>query len=377
MMRPHGWTPGLFLFLAAGCAEPSVDTAAEWTLGSRTFEVGGVGAEAGYTLTDLAGVTPLANGHVLVADRQPPFLKVFASDGTFLRSLGTKGSGPGEYEFVYDLDWCEPDGISVRDVGGRVHRYSGSLEFTSTELVRFDALVNGTPYAQDCHPNGLRVVTGWGDLSEQFAEGYYRATAPVLLLEGQEIIHDFGSRLSSERIGTVRSDGSPSGSGPHPLGRATVVALGSDRVYVGNGEAYEIEVYDLTGSPLPHLQWEGPSLAFTDDIIVRYADEVAAEADEGDRARARERAMELPSLGQLPAYDRLLVSDVDELWVRQFVRPGDADEVWIVFDSSGERVGRLRLPRGSTLWSVRDTEVVYSVPDDFDVPMVRIEAVER
>lgn len=349
---------------------------AEWRLADHGFQVGGVEAEAEYTLTSLGGVTILPSGDVLVADRQAPFLKLFDANGTFLRALGAFGGGPGEYEYVYRLDWCGPDELTIQDVNGRVHRYSGSMEHVATQLVSLSALGGGVAYNWDCHPNGLQVVTGWGDHMTQFQPGYFQARADVLLLRGQEVVYHFGERLSSERIGSVGPDGTPTGSGPHPLGRATVVALGDSRVYLGDADTYEIEVYTLSGQRLSPLQWDGADLEYSDGVVRQLADRATSEASERSRPRVRRMYEGLPELEQLPAYDRLLVSESDELWVREFVRPDATEETWVVFDQQGELKGRLALPVGATLWEVRGDRVVYSILDDFDVPVVRISTIE-
>lgn len=348
-----------------------------WRLAQPDFEVGGVAAEGAYALAALGGVTVLENGNVVVGDRVQPFLKVFGSDGVFLRDVGRFGRGPGEYEYVYEMDWCAPGELSVFDVDRRVHRYAEDMEFVSTDIVSLDAIGGGVGYSRDCHPNGLQIVTGWGNRQAQFKQGLFEATAPVFLLRGQAVVRDFGERLSSQRLGTVRPDGSPSGSRPHPFGRATVVALGSAHVYVGAGDTYEIEVYDLAGNPSPAIRWDGPSLEYDEDFVEQLETQAVSAAPERSRPRLRRWYAEMPELDQLPAYDRILVADSDEVWVRQFVRPGSVGEEWVVFGTDQEIVGRLSLPPRSTLWEVRGRRVVYSSLDDFDVPVVRISRIER
>ena len=352
-------------------------TTLEWRLAPPEFEVGGVEADQEYTLSVLGGVTLLPNGNVVVGDRSAPFLKVFGPDGTFLRAVGRYGSGPGEYEHVYDFDWCAAGELTVFDVDRRIHRYEGDLERVSTELVSFEALGGGPAYKHDCHPNGFQIVTGWGDVLSQVTPGLFEATAPVVLLAGQETVRDFGERLSSQRLGTTRADGSPSGSGPHPFGRATVVALGSAYVYVGAADSYEIEVYDLSGAPQPSLRWDGPSLEYDDNLLEALKEAALADAPERSRPRLRRWYASIPELKQIPAYDRILVSDSDEVWVRQFFTPGSDGEEWVVFGRDHALSGRLTLPARSTLWEVRDDRVVYSILDDFDVPIVRISQIER
>lgn len=348
-----------------------------WRLGPPEFEVGGVVADDEYHLAELGGVTLLDNGNVLVGDRVAPFLKLFAPDGSLLRQLGRRGSGPGEYEYVYQFDWCAPGELWVFDVDRRVHRYSGSLDFISTALVSLDHIGGGVGYQRDCHPNGLQIATGWGDVIAQIKAGIYDATGSAALLRGTDLVHHFGERLSSQRLGSVDANGSPTGSAPHPFGRATVVAMGSARAYIGDGASYEIQVYDLEGSPQTPIRWNGPDLAYDDDLLEILERRALAEAPEEARPRLRRWYAEMPELDQVPAYDRILVSDSDEVWVRQFVAPDADGEEWLVFDQAHVAVGRIRLPDRSTLWEVRGNRVLYSVLDEFDVPVVRISRIER
>lgn len=355
--------------LVLPCAAQVTET---WELAEPRFQVGGVEAEDSSYLANLGGVTVLPNGNVVVGDRVEPFIKIFSADGRFLRSIGSFGEGPGEYEYVYEMGWCAPGELHVEDVDRRIHRYRGDMELVSTEILSLDAVGGGTGYQHACHPNGFRVASGWGDTGAQFKEGLFTATAPVALMRGTELVRNFGERLSSERLGSIRADGSPGGSGPHPFGRATVVAVGSDRVFIGDGSDYSIEVYDLEGSPLPELRWEGPSLEYDGALVERLAEAALASADPSSRPSLRRWYADMPRLEQLPAYDRLLVSDDDHLWVRLFVPPGAGGETWVVFNDQPGPVGRLELPPGSRLWEVRGDEVVYSVLDEFDVPVVRI-----
>ncbi len=347
------------------------------TLAPPHLEVGGFGSDTppDEALAELAGVRLLPDGGIVVGDRIALDLKHFGPDGGFVGTIGRPGQGPEEFDYIYEMDWCAPGVLTVRDVA-HVHRYSEALEFLESGTEALDPL-GGSSYQEDCHPNGYFVGSGWGDIRSQMKKGYYRATAPVMLLRDGALVRDFGERLSSERIGTTRPDGSPAGSGPHPFGRSTVVALGPGRVYVGSAEDYEIEVYDLEGAPLPPVRWSGPSLDYDEALLDRLIDIAVANAASSRRPRLRRYYAGLPKLDGVPAYDRMVVSDQGQLWVRQFVRPGAEGERWVVFGPDHAPLGTLVLPLRSTLWEVVDDQVVYSVLDDLDVPIVRVSRLRR
>jgi hypothetical protein len=52
-------------------------------------------------LLDPADLALAEDGSVIVADRKPAAIKVYASDGRFVRAFGTEGSGPGEFRAAY------------------------------------------------------------------------------------------------------------------------------------------------------------------------------------------------------------------------------------------------------------------------------------
>lgn len=373
----RGMSIGLMVGQMALGSPLTAQDSREWTLSEPEFEVGGFTEDLDYALSELGGVVRLEDGRVVIADRGAIALKVFDSSGRFLKDVGREGQGPGEFEYIYRLSWCSPDVLTVHDVGGRVHHFDMDVSFVTSDRLLYAVIGGGTPYRRACNKAGHEVVTGWGDFQAQFREGHYPALAPVVLLRDGETVKHFGERLSSDRVGTVRADGSPGGSGPHPFGRATVVAIGGGRVFVGDGSDYRIEVYDLEGNALPAIEWSGPDLRYTRALVGELEEAALADAREESRPGLRQWFADLPELEQVPAYDQILATETGSVWVRRFVRPGEGGEEWDVFDRSNRLVGRVRLPLRSTLWQVQRDRVVYSLLDEFDVPIVRVSRIQR
>lgn len=343
----------------------------EWRLAAEPeAEFGGFSAVVDESLSELTGVRRLPDGRFVAGDPIAKHLQVFGPTGEWERTIGREGQGPGEYEYVLEMHRCAPGELWVFDASARVHRYSTSLEFLGTERRTYPALGGRTAYEQACRPTGYEVVTGWGDF-EQMKVGYFESRAPVLLLRNGEIVHDFGVWLSSQRIGTATSDGSLGGSGPHPLGRKTSVAIGTRHVYIGDAESAEISVFDLDGNPVGMLAWDGPSQEYSPAIVERFVEMQMANAPEGRRAAWRRFYEDLPELDRLPAYNRILVDSQDRVWVREYSPPGSARARWVIFGEGREPLGSLYMPREARVWDIVDDIVIYSVKDEFDVPVVK------
>ena len=66
------------------------------------------------------GITVDDEGRIYVLDRQANELRIFAPDGTHVRTVGRSGGGPGEFINANGLVWGSPDTLVVVDQrGGR------------------------------------------------------------------------------------------------------------------------------------------------------------------------------------------------------------------------------------------------------------------
>lgn len=351
---------------------PRLATAQEWRIEPDPLvSIGGLTEDPDYTLSRVVGGLRLSDGRIVVADHYVNGLRAYTEDGSFLEAAGREGEGPGEYQYIRGLDRCDGRPIVAFDIHWGMKLYGSDLELLEERPPVLPGL-GGPVYRFDCGPSGHWAAVGWGDARTQFEPGLFVATAPVVLGHGDRLVRDFGERLSSERIGHVREDGNPAGSEPHPFGRETVVAVGPDRLYLGDGVSYRIEVHDLGGEPLPSLEWEGPDLEITSE----HREAFAASQMEGvspEEAPARRRWLrDLPEMKSFPAYDEVRVDRKGNLWVRHFPRPGQVYKRWIVFDPAGRRIGGISLPRQTSLLDMAPDYILAVERDEMDVETVRL-----
>lgn len=168
-----------------------------------------------------------------------------------------------------------------------------------------------TPYQLACDAHGHVLMLGWGrDATEGPTEGFYQAHDNLLVttLDGT-IEADLGRWLASERLGNR------GGSGPHPAGRATVFALHDDRVFVGSGELFEVEIHGLDGSLLGLLRGPQIPLEVTDSVKDHVLQTILEQRPRERHAEIRSDFAEWEWPESFPAFTALRVDSEDVVWL--------------------------------------------------------------
>ncbi|MXX55012.1 MAG: 6-bladed beta-propeller [Gemmatimonadetes bacterium] len=82
---------------------------------------------------DIVGLAVDGSGRTYVADRASQEIRVFDSDGTFLRRFGRTGDGPGEFQALGGVVWHRSGALLAMDVGARrITAFNSSGEVLST-----------------------------------------------------------------------------------------------------------------------------------------------------------------------------------------------------------------------------------------------------
>jgi len=88
----------------------------------QDLAIGAVEGTDAEVFGQIAAIQVDGAGRIYVLDRQANELRIFAPDGSHVRTVGRSGSGPGEYANANGLAWLSPDSLLVVDQRGR--RYS-------------------------------------------------------------------------------------------------------------------------------------------------------------------------------------------------------------------------------------------------------------
>ncbi len=288
----------------------------------------------------VVGLAVDARGHLFVGDAQVQRVRVFSDDGMFLRALGKKGQGPGEFSrvmslyagdslFVYDLDLrrisvfapesFEP-AYSFTVMEGARETPVGLLGATDEGVL----MVYTTPFsAATAEEERFRVVK----LLDR--QGYVRQD-PVLKVPEHEYLVDV---VGSSGISVM----------PLPFGRESILRFGPDnRIYAGWSDAIDVRVHPLDGSaPTAFSHAHEPVPVTGDDVEALLA------AIPSERRRERVRNADLPA--RKPAYETFVVDDRGRFWVKLSAAAGAPTARWLVLQAGGAVVGEAALPAGVRL----------------------------
>ena len=335
-----------------------------------------------YLLAGINAGARLADGSVVVSDRQHFRVQRFSAQGKHLWSRGREGEGPGEFEYVRIAEGCaSEESIVVYDIWStRVYVYDVEGNLVNEYQFRY----NGQPLRDfACAPGGrlgfMGSSVGMGEEGVEPGE-LFRA----LLSLGTSELGNTATTTLRERIpGREQRLLGPGDSMPGSIWAHDVVLAATDQgLWLGTSEDYEVELIGWTGETIRRIRWEGPDLAVTQEDVDRYRgtqEERYRDDDDPDWRARFESFWEWQSEivpEEFPAYHRLLVGDDGVLWVQDYVRPGERSE-WFGFDPEGRWVRTLVLPVRTYLLDVGDDWALVRTLDDLGVQRVEVRGVAQ
>lgn len=344
---------------------PADFSAPTWVLSEvPRLAIGDATGDSTDLLYQVEGAHRLSDGRIVVANRSSHELRYYDNSGSHLYSRGREGGGPGEFQYISWTARCGTDSVYAYDIGNaRLSVFDGDGAFArSTRVV----MPNGnTPYsAGTCASDGTFLFAGWHTPSQ--TEGPSRPPRPLALVDAEgNVVRALGEFPGGERY-RLRSGGMP-----RPLGKELSHAMGEDRFYVGTADSYEIAVYSRLGEPAMIIRQDRGDLTITDAHLDQFISASVSQAPSDDVRRTWERQyrqMEWPAT--FPAYSRLLLDQDRNLWVHDYLRPGDTRSVWCVFGLDGTQIGRVEIPGNLEIFEIGSDYVLAKWRDDFDVERV-------
>ncbi len=365
----------LALFL--GAAQLSGQEVAEWSISDDPeLEIGVVEGPPEYMFSSIRGIRLLSDGRIVVGDRDDATLRIYDESGSYQRTIGRQGEGPGEFLGISGVFVRPPDTIQVWDASlarMTIVRADGSLVGTE----RFDPAQPGGP--------GGGVIDGFagvfrdGDVALSWTIG-----GPG---EAEEVLPDRTAFGRFSREGSLRHL-MGQGEGLHrfrrqpdpfsPFPHAVMVA---DSVYFTNGVDGRIAVLDPDGGGVVRtFEVSAPSVP---------AEEAWSALREVLHEDGRESVLERmppPQLQHTPALAGMVADGADRIWAKVYdptsdsvylgPPPGTGGEWWVL-SPEGRILASVAMPDNVTPVWIEGDHLLAIARGPFDVERVFVHTIAR
>ena len=350
------------------------------------LQVGALDGPAAYQFAGIASVVRLADGSLVVSDRGSGEVRVFDETGSFVKAIGRKGDGPGEFGAAPVLASSE-DGI-LRAWDPRNRRFS-SFRISDEELIEESAIVG--PGEELTRRIGI-TSDGWrhsaaGDLWVVWQEGFDTGSPdnPVtsdvalrvqLAVDGGADAHLVATipwaRIRTQVPATAFDPFAPRGS--------WAGARGSGFTFTNDGESDRVIAYQREGDVVWISELGRPRVPVTGRARDDARDHVIADR----RARGVDPGPTLQLLDDLEPPETvgpfmgLLASD-SEVWVhRRNELRSDEDKRYDVISHAGRWLGSIEVPAvaGRPL-ELEGDHLITVWRDEFDVEYLRVYRIDR
>lgn len=358
----------LLLAFAGGCmprpdGPPTLpDAAARRRTAAEITEIAATGPEA--ELTSVISLDADSRGWMYVANMFQQSVTVFAPDGKELRRIGRRGSGPGEFRAVKDVQVLPGDSLLVYDPQlARVTVFAADSSRPAYVVNLADRLPGMPPFH-------LWRAPATGVYLAQFQAGF--AFGPGNRVEPRR---DSVALLNAD--GSVRTRLASFASAPflvagtsitpHPFGIRMVARLDArGRTLLVRTDSLAVTAYSPGG------EREGAFGYRVDPRPVTREDgqrALEAMGEQGKQMFERVLADSLPP--RWPVVTDVRTDDRGRVWIA-LAGPLNEPVEWAVFSAGGRYLRSVFLPPGSTLHAIRAGRAYTARADSAGVPRVTV-----
>ena len=376
-----GWVPlmtRMVVFLMAvvvgtACSNVEVQEVMrveEWALVDTLFDpIGTVDGPPTHTLYRARDVRHLGSGLLAVANAREE-IRLFRTDGSFVRQFGREGGGPGEFGNLSRL-------FRLRDTS--LLAIDGMRE----RALRFDTLGNLlSEFSLDPeHP--LETASGYAVLGPDrvmvIGHSFFPNIPSVTiqtLIRPEVPLYVFDSAGGVTEVGQVLGRPREVDSGGfrfQPLAPNTIITSWRGGAVLTFGTDATLSFYDSDGKLAQVLHPPRSPVPVTDQTKSDWEEELLE--------ALRARGIPTEGLGYpqgwilrfpatLPVYDGLLSDDLGCVWARRY-RPPKETSVWYdVIDPENRSIATFSLPKTTIITDINDGLVVGIATDELGVQRI-------
>jgi hypothetical protein len=343
---------------------------------ARIVVIGTLDGPAESQLHRVVGARRLSDGRIVIAENGTPSLRVFDDSGAFVRVIGRRGTGPGEYASLNELLRIRGDTLLVHDERNRLHTFTGNGEFVSQRTAsRNEELVLDIAAAYD---DGTLVLPLRGEGYTPRNEDEKARTMYELMRRNGESAGRFGFiRKVRPAIVTAHPQSKNRSYEAVMSGKATYriaemrmhqpnlyVAIGPSGFFHGDSEAFEIHATGPAGDLRRIMRVILPL-----DSIPEHVKQDTVSVVVGTLAIKPDKLIWPPVY---PAFSGLVADREGNLWARRVPRPGQppGHQVYNVFGTNGALLGEVVIPLALSLFEIGSDYILGLKRDEMDVESV-------
>jgi hypothetical protein len=325
-----------------------------------------------YQLYRTTGAARLPDGSIVVANAGTHELRFYDPAGRFVQAVGREGGGPGEFASLSSVWRIAGDSLVTWDWGNsRLTFFDATGRFARTVTL---TLVEGRglPLPVGRLSDGQLLVAAIGFPTPGVTSGVLQDTAALYRCDAQGEPTDSLRQFPYSDLQLFETQHGPSVT-RLPFGRATQVGTAGDGFFLGTADTYEIRFYSGDGTLRRIVRREQQRRPLTDADIRRYKERRLDTASEMEKTRFQleRRLDETEYPATMPAYGNVMVGRDDNLWVADYVSPGESGR-WTAFDQAGRMVAALDTPPGFLVFEFGSDYVLGRSRDELDVERVQL-----
>ena len=307
----------------------------------------------------ISGIQADDDGRIFISDDVEKRINVYTPDGNFIKSLGRKGQGPGEFEYIHNLSVDENFVYAMDFSKNLINAYSlNTLEFSRTIPMAND--IQSNEQLEGYFPSDFMVLAS-GELLVTYIKSVGQRTDEdqnrvdlVFRIDRDGIIQPEPT-LQIETVDplVLRTDNSISVFGAPFLVTASAALTPDQKIVVNKTDRFLFKQYDESGNyERAFYHHYSPKSLTRERALSQY---------DGENYRRAVRNSDLPD--SWPVVEGFLVDDAGRFWVATVIENEDELEWWVL-DSEGELLAREVLPKSQMVELVKNDYLYMREEDD-------------
>lgn len=280
-----------------------------------------------------------------VLDIKGHCVKVFDSSGTYVRTIGSQGQGPGELNMPAGIQITPENELMIEDImNRRLSYFTLTGEFIKTVSVADKTSLINLFLDKEGSAVGRELVLDDGKMFWEIRK-YDRELKPLFTLDKVE----FQNPLQGKKL--------------NPFSFTVVVQYDeAGDIYFGKADDYTIQVYNPDGALTKNIQKKYDKVKLTQEDKDRMLAEIP---DMGVGINIKEM-FEFPDA--FPPYESFTLTEEGRIVVKTYEKgPVEGEYFLDVFNRDGKYIARIpsaanpRLWKNGKLYSIENTEEDYKV----------------